>query len=185
MDCSPPGFSVYEILQARILKGVAIPFSKVSSQPRDQTWVSCTAGRFFTVWATREALIISTSFKVIYLIYMVVWCITKWWPMALTPNLITRMFPTLLHLPVAIGTCPVWFSGKESTCSAGVAETWVQSLGQEDPLEYKMATHSSIVAWEILWTEEPVRPQSMGRKESDNDWATNTSSNHWTTREVR
>ena len=35
-------------------------------------------------------------------------------------------------------------------------ETWVQSLGQEDPLEYKMATHSSIVAWEILWTEEPV-----------------------------
>ena len=34
-------------------------------------------------------------------------------------------------------------------------ETWVWSLGQEDPLEKEMATHSSILAWEILWTEEP------------------------------
>ena len=45
-------------------------------------------------------------------------------------------------------------------------ETWVQSLGQEDPLEYKMATHSSIVAWEILWTEEPGRVQLMGLQKS-------------------
>ena len=45
-------------------------------------------------------------------------------------------------------------------------ETWVQSLGQEDPLEYKMATHSSIVAWEILWTEEPGRLQLMGLQKS-------------------
>ena len=36
-------------------------------------------------------------------------------------------------------------------------ETWVWSLGQEDPLEKEMATHSSILAWEILWTEEPGR----------------------------
>ena len=35
-------------------------------------------------------------------------------------------------------------------------ETWVQSLGQEDPLEKGMATHSNILAWEILWTEEPA-----------------------------
>ena len=40
-------------------------------------------------------------------------------------------------------------------------ETWVQSLGQEDPLEKEMATHSSILAWEIPWTEEPGRLQSM------------------------
>ena len=38
----------------------------------------------------------------------------------------------------------------------------VLSLHQEDPLEKKMATHSSILAWEISWTEEPCRPQSMG-----------------------
>ena len=41
----------------------------------------------------------------------------------------------------------------------------VQSLGQEDPLEKKMATYSSILAWEIPWTEEPGRLQSMGLQE--------------------
>ena len=46
-------------------------------------------------------------------------------------------------------------------------ETWVQSLGLEDPLEKGMATHSSTLAWKILWTEEPGRLQSMGGKESD------------------
>ena len=43
------------ISQARIVKWVAIPFSRGSSQPRDQIWVSCTAGRFFTICTTREA----------------------------------------------------------------------------------------------------------------------------------
>ena len=41
-------------------------------------------------------------------------------------------------------------------------ETWVQSLGREDPPEEGMATHSSILAWRILWTEKPGRLQSMG-----------------------
>ena len=41
-------------------------------------------------------------------------------------------------------------------------ETWVQSLGCEDPLEKEMATHSSILAWKISWTEEPGGLQSMG-----------------------
>ena len=41
-------------------------------------------------------------------------------------------------------------------------ETWVQSLGWEDVLEKEMATHSSMLAWIILWTEEPGRPQSIG-----------------------
>ena len=49
VDCSPPVSSVHGILQARILKWVAIPFSRGSSQPRDQTQVSRTAGGFFTV----------------------------------------------------------------------------------------------------------------------------------------
>ena len=46
-------------------------------------------------------------------------------------------------------------------------ETAVQSLGQEDPLEKEIATHSSILAWEIPWTEEAGRLQSMGLQESD------------------
>ena len=55
MDWSLPGFPVHGILQTRILEWVAIPFSRGSSQPSDQTWVSHIAGRLFTIWATREA----------------------------------------------------------------------------------------------------------------------------------
>ena len=46
-------------------------------------------------------------------------------------------------------------------------ETWVRSLGQEDPLEKEMATHSSILAWRIPWTEEPGRLQSTGWQRVD------------------
>ena len=55
MDCSLPRSSVHGIFQARVLEWVAISFSRGSSQPRDWTWVSCTAGRRFTTWATMEA----------------------------------------------------------------------------------------------------------------------------------
>ena len=54
MDCSPRGSSAHGILQARILEWVAIPFSGGSSWPRSRTQISSIAGRFFTVWATRE-----------------------------------------------------------------------------------------------------------------------------------
>ena len=47
-------------------------------------------------------------------------------------------------------------------CLPVIRETWVQSLGQKDPLEKEMATYSSILAWEILWTEEPDELQSVG-----------------------
>ena len=53
-------------------------------------------------------------------------------------------------------------------------ETWVQSLGREDPLEKEMATHSSILAWRILWTEEPGGLQSMGLQRVRHGCATNT-----------
>ena len=46
-------------------------------------------------------------------------------------------------------------------------EMWVQSLGQENPLEKEMATHSSILVWEIPWSEEPGGLQSMGLQESN------------------
>ena len=53
-------------------------------------------------------------------------------------------------------------------------ETWVWSLGQEDPLEKEMATHSNILAWRIPWTKEPGGLQSMGLWRVGHDWATNT-----------
>ena len=52
------GFSVHGILQARILELEAISFYRESSQPRDHTWVLCIASRLFTIWATREALLL-------------------------------------------------------------------------------------------------------------------------------
>ena len=48
-------------------------------------------------------------------------------------------------------------------------ETWVRSLGQEDPLEKEMAIHSSILAWKIPWMEEPGRLQSMGSQRVGHD----------------
>ena len=55
--CDSMDYTVHGILQARTLEWVAFPFSRGSSQPRDQTQVSRIAGRFFTSWATREALV--------------------------------------------------------------------------------------------------------------------------------
>ena len=57
-------------------------------------------------------------------------------------------------------------------------ETWVQSLGQEGPLEKRMATHSSILAWRIPWTEEPVGCSPWGRKELDMTEQLNHSTQH-------
>ena len=51
--------------------------------------------------------------------------------------------------------------------SPTMQETWVRSLGQEDPLEKEMATHSIVLAWKVLWTEEPGGLQFMGSQELD------------------
>ena len=56
---------------------------------------------------------------------------------------------------------------KESSCSAGDMGPWVPSLGQEDALEKKMTTHSSVFAWEIPWTEEPCGLWSTVSQELD------------------
>ena len=61
--------------------------------------------------------------------------------------------------------------GKESACNVG---DWVGSLDREDPLEKEMATHSSILAWEIPWTKDPGGLQATGSQRVGNDRATNT-----------
>ena len=73
MDCSPLGFSVHGILQARILEWVAYPFSWRSSQPKNWTRVSHLAGRFYTSWATRTIFFfnISSFFKKLFSLYWV------------------------------------------------------------------------------------------------------------------
>ena len=61
----------------------------------------------------------------------------------------------------------VFFTVKLVKNLPAIQETWVRSLGREDPLEKEMATHSSILAWRIPWTEEFGGLQSMGSQESD------------------
>ena len=92
MDCSPPGSSVHELLQARILEWAAIFFSRGFSQPRDQTQVSCTAGRFFTGCVTRETpyLLFITYISEI---------IIKWTCMNSSANLLTGTLLPLKKLP--------------------------------------------------------------------------------------
>ena len=53
-----------------------------------------------------------------------------------------------------------------------ILETWIRSLGWEDPLEEGMATHSSLLAWRIPWTAEPGGLQSMGSQSVRHHWAT-------------
>ena len=65
---------------------------------------------------------------------------------------------------------PRWFSGKESACQCRCMSVW--SLGWEDPLEKEMATHSSILAWGIPWTENLAAYSPLGHKESDMTEAT-------------
>ena len=76
------------------------------------------------------------------------------------------------HISCLAGGFPGSSGGKASAYNAGEP---VQSLGWEDPLEKEMATHSSILAWKIPWTEEPGRLQSMGLQRVGHDWATSLS----------
>ena len=71
--------------------------------------------------------------------------------------------------PLQYWGLPRWLRGKESPTVQELQETQFRSLGQEDPLEAEMATHSSILAWEIPWTEEPGKQQSMGSQRVKHD----------------
>ena len=64
---------------------------------------------------------------------------------------------------------PWWLRGKESPAKQELQEMQVQSLGWEDPLEKGMATHSSILAWRMTWTEEPGGLQFMGLQRVGHD----------------
>ena len=80
------------------------------------------------------------------------------------PSCLKRLFRLQFWLPR-------WHSGKESTCRCRRQETWVWSLGWEDPLEKEMATYSNILAWKIPWTEEHGGLQSIGSQEVRHNWA--------------
>ena len=72
---------------------------------------------------------------------------------------------------VSLGVNIIWASlvAQMVKCLPAMRETWVQSLGWEDPLEKGMATHSRTLAWKIPWTEEPGRLQPMGSQRVRHD----------------
>ena len=76
------------------------------------------------------------------------------------------------HMVKAFKILPWWLETLKSL--PAMQETWVQSLSCEDPLEKGMATHSSILAWRIPWTEHPGRLQSMGSQRVGCNWVINT-----------
>ena len=166
VDYSPPGSSVRGILQARILAWVAISFSRRSSQPRDQTWVSCIAGRLFTVSANNLHGVTQSAKA------------EPTWRARAQP--LCRLGASLVaqlvkNSPTVQCNGSVPGSGRSSGEGIGyplqyswaslvaqmvknlpaTQETWVWSPGWEDPLKKGTATHSSILAWRIPWTEEP------------------------------
>ena len=69
--------------------------------------------------------------------------------------------PSIWACIVSPDGLPRGLSGEELICQCRRQEAWVRSLGWEDPLEQEMATHSSILAWKIPWTETPDRLSSM------------------------
>ena len=90
-------------------------------------------------------------------------------------SLLTDFCNLPLEAPLQHFCCILWdfpggASDKESACQCRRHETWVRSLGWEDPLEEGMATHPSILAWRILRTEEPSGLQHMGSPRVKHNW---------------
>ena len=108
-----------------------------------------------------------------------------WIPAVLLAPTPLRLFPLLLStwLPFLPLKClKTWdifiysvmasLVAQRLKCLPRMRETWVRSLGWEDPLEKEMASHSSTLAWRIPWREEPGRLQSMGSQRVGHDWVT-------------
>ena len=83
------------------------------------------------------------------------------------------IFPSKLPLHLTVYIC-IQMAQRLKRLPA-MQDTWVQSLGQEDPLEKEMATHFSILAWRIPWMEEPSRLQSKRSQRVRHNWATSLS----------
>ena len=151
MGCSSPGSSVHGIYQARILEWAVISFSGGSYWTRVWTHdsyrlVLCTNN--FS-WNYENGLCFKSEF----------WFLCLWAEAAIeSSGALEPDWGFGVHHP-SYGASLIAQSVKNLPA---VQETWVRSLGWEDPLEKEMATHSSILAWKIPWTEEPGGLQSMG-----------------------
>ena len=149
MDCSPPDSSVHRILWARILEWVAIPFSRGSSWPRDQTRVSCITSRFFTVCTTKKPL--SVVVKINF----------AGQALGIIRQVCQGDFLCPFHKRTWMHSSFFWIEAlltlgflgdsvvKNPSAPQEPQEMQARPLCREDPLEEGLATHSSILAWRI------------------------------------
>ena len=176
VDCSLPGSSVHGIFQARILDRVVISFPRVSSPPRDRTYISCIAGRFFITEPPGKPLAVMLDLR------------NPMSPQAWPVNALQQTLAACALLGGVSGTqlrgtiiisvfllprlfLNIWSFDYFTTFTyyslqyswaflvtqlvknlPAMWETWVHSLGCEDPLEKGKATHSSILSQRIPWT---------------------------------
>ena len=187
--CYPMDYTVHGILQARKLEWEAIPFFRGSSQPRDRSQVSCIAGRFFTSWATISRLkwasgVSPSPPRNITSSKLFATPALFWDPPGFDrieflkkQNSRNRISINKIKTDVLITN----WTGISPTMAQRLKrlppmqDTWVWSLGREDPLEKEMAMHSHILAWRIPWTEEPGRLQSTGSQRVGHNWTTSPS----------
>ena len=170
-DYSPPGSSVYSILQAKILEWAAMPSCRGSSPPRDQTCVSCVsciAGRFFTHWATWEARNAGNPGPVPG---------PERFPGEGNsyPLQYSSEKPMEPHSSTLAWKIP-WMEepGRlQSMGSLRVGHDWATSLSlfTFHVLEKEMATHSCVLAWRMPGTGEPGGLPSMGSHRVGHDWS--------------
>ena len=153
------GFSVHGILQARILERVAILFSRRSSQPRDQTQVSCVSCIGRRVLYKQHHLGSPNPDPTTWQMGT----LTKW--MISFSPVSSSWKGWEFHL--------VWASLVVQRVKnlPAMQQTWVWSMYQEDPLEEGMAIHSGILAWRIPWTEELGELQSIESHRVGHDWS--------------
>ena len=151
MGYSLPGSSVCGIFQARVLEWIAISFSKTTARDSQtpQDWNASrplSPSNLLTFHSTWLLIFFFISLSLEH----------------------SPLFYTSILKP--LGFTGGWM-GKEPDCQwQATQETWVQSLGWEDPLEEKMATHSSMLAWRIPWTEEPGELQLIGSQRVGHNW---------------
>ena len=147
--------------------GVGVPEHVGPSRTRNQTPVSCIGRQILYHWVTRETPKLFFLNKVLN-VYKNIYSEPHRYTIQIQQLIIVTFTQSLPYR--------VWaFLMAQIVKNApAIQETWVWSLGWEDPLEEGMAAHSSILAWRIPWTEEPGGLQSMGSQRLRHDWVTST-----------
>ena len=159
MSCSPPGSSVHGIFQARILEWVAISFSRGSSWPRDQTQVSCIAGRLLTGWATREFRLAAK--------YLLHWTSSMVQSISPTTTIISDSIPAAKSLQLCPTLCDPVDGSPAGFPDPGILQArtleWVAiSFSNAWKWKVKVKSLSRVQLSATPWTAAYQAPPSMG-----------------------